>query len=140
LARSREAPVSASARPPAGFTRVFVYGTLRQGEGNHRLLLSARFVGEASTAAGFALYDLGAFPGLVHEGAGTVAGEVYDVDAETLAALDRLEGVPSFYRRERIELEGVGSTDAYTLTLRQVRGCDLIPSGDWKRRAGRVPV
>jgi gamma-glutamylaminecyclotransferase len=119
---------------------VFVYGTLRRGEGNHRLLAHAEYVGEARTVPGFALYDLGAFPGLVRDGAGTVVGEVYDVDAGTLAALDRLEGVPSFYRRERIELKGVGSTDAYTLTSRQVRGCDLIPSGDWKRRARRVPV
>jgi gamma-glutamylaminecyclotransferase len=119
---------------------VFVYGTLRRGEGNHRLLQGARFVGEACTVPGFALCDLGAFPGLVRDGAGTVAGELYDVDAATLAALDRLEGVPSFYRRERVELKGVGSTDAYTLTPRQVRGCDLIPSGDWKRWRRRVPV
>jgi gamma-glutamylaminecyclotransferase len=96
-------------------------------------------VGEARTVPGFALYDLGAFPGLVREGAGTVAGEVYDVDEATLAALDRLEGVPTFYRRERVELKGVGSTDAYTLAPRQVRGCELIPGGDWKRSRRRVP-
>jgi gamma-glutamylcyclotransferase (GGCT)/AIG2-like uncharacterized protein YtfP len=132
--------MSAPARPRAGLTRVFVYGTLRRGEGNHRLLLGARFVGEACTVQGFAMYNLGAFPGLVRASAGSVAGEVYDVDAATLAALDRLEGVPTFYRRERIELEGVGSADGYTLTSRQVRGCDLIPSGDWKRRRRRAPV
>ena len=73
-------------------TCVFVYGTLLAGEPNHRLLTGARLVAEARTKPAFELRDLGAFPGLVRGGQHAVAGEVYEVDVATLAALDRLEG------------------------------------------------
>jgi gamma-glutamylcyclotransferase (GGCT)/AIG2-like uncharacterized protein YtfP len=64
------------------------------GQGNHRLIANTRFLGAARTAAGFTLYDLGAFPGMVAEGSGAVEGEVYAIDDATLARLDRLEGHP----------------------------------------------
>ena len=74
-------------------TRVFVYGTLLAGEPNHRLLARARLVTEARTKPAFELRDLGSSPRLVRGGAHAVAGEVYEVDEATLAALDRLEGI-----------------------------------------------
>ena len=73
--------------------RVFVYGTLLGGGPNHRLLRRSRLVGEDTTADGFALHNLGPFPGMVRATAGHVRGEVYEVDDATLAALDRLECV-----------------------------------------------
>lgn len=78
---------------------VFVYGTLKRGHGNHRLLEAggARLLGTDSIK-GWSMHDLGAFPA-VAEGWDTVHGEVFEVDAETLARLDRLEGIPSFYQR-----------------------------------------
>ena len=50
--------------------KIFVYGTLMRGEGNHSLLSSesTQFLGEAITQRGFTLYDLGAFPGMVKGG------------------------------------------------------------------------
>jgi hypothetical protein len=44
--------------------------------------------------------------------------------------------MPSFYRRERVELKGVGSTDPYTLTFRQIRGCDWRQGAVASARAG----
>ncbi len=115
-------------------TRVFVYGTLLAGEGNHRLLASAKFVCDARTEPAFELRDLGAFPGLVRGGEHAVAGEVYEADAETLARLDRLEGHPRFYRRTRIALEGGTEVETYLLMPEQVEGRPVIVSGKWRSR------
>ena len=91
-------------------TAVFVYGTLKRGFPNHRLLARARPLGEARTRERFPLAVAGPWfvpvllrrPGEGHR----VRGELYAVDAETLAALDALEGVdePDGYERDRIEL------------------------------------
>jgi gamma-glutamylcyclotransferase (GGCT)/AIG2-like uncharacterized protein YtfP len=42
------------------------------------------------------MHDLGAFPAIVPGGATPIAGEVYELDADTLRALDHLEGYPQF--------------------------------------------
>jgi gamma-glutamylcyclotransferase (GGCT)/AIG2-like uncharacterized protein YtfP len=119
---------------------VLVYGSLLQGESNHRLLAGpgARLVmAEARTEPGYELRDLGGFPGMVRGGAGEVIGEVYEVDEATLAALDRLEGQPWFYTRTRIGLEDGSSVEAYLLSPEQALGRRVILSGDWRphRRA-----
>lgn len=87
---------------PATRTRVFVYGTLRRGEPNHHLLDARMLLRAGRTEPRFTLVSLGAFPAMIDGGETAVVGEVYDVDAVTLAALDRLEGHPRFYRRRPI--------------------------------------
>lgn len=114
--------------------RVFVYGTLLAGEANHWLLARARFVGEARTEPAFALYDLGAFPGLVPGGTHAVVGEVYEVDGPTLAALDQLEGHPHFYTRSPVTLEDGTVVETYLLAPEQVAGRPIIASGSWRTR------
>jgi gamma-glutamylcyclotransferase (GGCT)/AIG2-like uncharacterized protein YtfP len=82
---------------------VFVYGTLKRGGSNHPYLAGQRFLGPARTTAGFTLFSLGGFPGLVadatdHDG---VTGELWAVDAACLNRLDILEGVDEgLYARE----------------------------------------
>jgi gamma-glutamylaminecyclotransferase len=115
-------------------TRVFVYGTLLTGERNHHLLEGARRVAEARTQPAFTLHDFGPFPGLVAGGDHAVLGEVYEVDEPTLAALDRLEGHPSFYQRTSICLEDGRSVQAYVLRPDQVSHLPIIPSGSWRER------
>jgi gamma-glutamylcyclotransferase (GGCT)/AIG2-like uncharacterized protein YtfP len=116
--------------------RVFVYGTLLAGEPNHRLLARARRVCEASTGEGFALFDLGAFPGMVRaREASVVVGEVYEVDGPTLEALDRLEGHPRFYERTEITLASPAEGEpvwTYLLRPEQVAGRKRIESGSWR--------
>lgn len=126
--------MSAPERQQRATTRVFVYGTLLAGEGNHRLLATATLVGEARTEPVFELRDLGPFPGLVSGGAHAVAGEVYEVDEATLAALDRLEGHPRFYRRTRIALDDGAAVETYLLAPEQVEGRPVIASGNWRSR------
>jgi gamma-glutamylaminecyclotransferase len=122
--------------PPTGPTlaRVFVYGTLRAGERNHRLLEGAEFVGQARTAPCFRMVDLGSFPAIVGDGSTPIEGEVYDVDDAMLARLDELEGHPRFYTRTRIELDDGSEALAYLLRPTQVVGRPPIPSGNWLAR------
>jgi len=85
-------------------TNIFVYGTLRKGFGNNRLLKDSRFVGDAVTVRRYGMYASG-IP-YVHEDEAfcTVVGEVYEVDIDTLLKLDRLEGHPNFYRRKTVDV------------------------------------
>jgi gamma-glutamylaminecyclotransferase len=117
---------------------VFVYGTLRQEEVNHDLLVRARFVAEARTEPCFELFDLGPFPAMSADGETAVCGEVYAVDDATLARLDHLEGHPRFYQRTRIRLDGGQEVQTYLMDRARMRGCELIPSGDWRAHRARA--
>lgn len=79
-------------------TLVFVYGTLKRGYGNHRILKNSFFHGVYQTEPNFSLYD-GVFPYAFDKGGEEIRGELYDVDDETLHRLDMLEGVPYHYNR-----------------------------------------
>jgi gamma-glutamylcyclotransferase (GGCT)/AIG2-like uncharacterized protein YtfP len=81
--------------------KVFVYGTLQRGEGNHHLLADAEFLGAAVTVRRFGMTDVG-FPFMLREPAlARVCGELYDIgdDAECLYRLDRLEAEGRMYDR-----------------------------------------
>lgn len=120
--------------PPPSPTLVFVYGTLLQGEANHRVLRGAPCLGACRSEAAFTLHDLGPYPGLVAGGKQAVAGELYAVDAPTLAALDALEEHPEVYLRGPLRLEDGRVVASYFLRPDQVLGCPPIPSGDWRQR------
>ena len=62
--------------------RVFVYGTLLSGFGNHARLLAGRskMIGEAQTYAEYTMVSLGGFPGVIEGGDTSIQGEVYEVD------------------------------------------------------------
>lgn len=92
--------------------KVFVYGTLKHGYGNHGLLERATFIGNGETVAACRVYDAG-FPVLRERDKDNAArnakvrGEVYECDAETVHQLDRLEseGVMYHRRHKMIALE-----------------------------------
>ena len=78
-----------------GNVRIFVYGTLMKGEANHDLIMSdAKYEGKYRTENRWGLINIGAFPALVPHVL-EVEGEVYTIDVETLARIDRLEGYNS---------------------------------------------
>lgn len=86
-------------------TTVGVYGTLKQGHGNHRLLqhVERKAVGHVS---GHRLYQRG-IPFLVPDETSPyeVLVELYDVDDETLERLDMLEGHPRWYCRKELPVK-----------------------------------
>jgi gamma-glutamylcyclotransferase (GGCT)/AIG2-like uncharacterized protein YtfP len=111
---------------------IFVYGTLLSGEPNHRVLRGADRLRDARTAPQYSLHDLGAFPGLVCGGVTTVVGELYSVDATTLAELDRFEGTPRLYRRVAVQIADGATAHAYVMRAEQVASRPRIASGDWR--------
>jgi gamma-glutamylcyclotransferase (GGCT)/AIG2-like uncharacterized protein YtfP len=111
---------------------IFAYGTLQRGEINHRLLDGSRFLGEAATEPEFTLINMGAFPAMVEDGTTAVKGEVYQVDASTLAELDHLEGHPVFYRRRMITLADGRHAIAYVMPPERAAGRPVIEHGDWR--------
>lgn len=82
--------------------KVFVYGTLKQGHGNHRVLGDSPLLTTAKTSANYTMFNTGGFPAVIPEGTTTIQGEVYEVDETTFPRLDRLEGYPRMYDREVI--------------------------------------
>lgn len=111
--------------------RIFVYGTLKRGGENHSHLAGQIFLGEARTAAGFSLFALGDFPGMIalagdRDG---VSGEVWMADDTCLARLDELEGVAEgLYRREPILLLppfAAQSVEAYLYARSTAGHCHL---------------
>lgn len=110
-------------------TRLFVYGTLKRHGSNHRFLAGQHFIGTARTQAGFRLYDLGGYPGLVAtapgDGGRSIEGEVWEVDDDALARLDAFEGLDEgLYERVPVPLQApheAGRVEAY-LYLRSIAG------------------
>ena len=117
--------------------RIFVYGTLRAGYGNHqRLLRKAQGLDlKACTQPGFRMFSAGGFPMVaalpVEQGGGVVQGEVYEVDDATLLALDRLEGHPQWYRRTPVLLGNGMSAETYLMPLERCATYPVVASGDW---------
>jgi gamma-glutamylaminecyclotransferase len=121
-----------------GEQRVFVYGTLLSGEGNHRNLDGAKFLGEARTAALYTLVDLGYFPALLERGTTAVRGQVFLVDAKTLARLDWLEGHPRFYERVRVTLSDGDEVEGYVLAEGKATRAKFISTGCWRTHRQEV--
>lgn len=80
--------------------KVAVYGTLKRGFGNHRLLEKAEFIGVGDTLPFFDMISFGGYPGVI-SGTESIKVEVFEVsDQDTIDNLDFLEGHPSFFRRD----------------------------------------
>ena len=101
--------------------QVFVYGTLRQGKGNHYLLTGAETVSMNATTnkhylmtsrgIPYVIEDLPTHPNLDRDRLrrlyadikSKIQGEVYKVDHEIMFTLDNLEGHPHHYCRKIID-------------------------------------
>ncbi|MCI0558224.1 MAG: gamma-glutamylcyclotransferase [Nitrososphaera sp.] len=118
---------------------VFVYGTLKRGQNNSRILADSKFLKE-DTVPG-RLYFLGqrsfpyAIPALtstIFPGFPRIQGEVFEVNGKVLDLLDRLEGTPNHYERVLIKTDSGLSAWMYTPS-EQVRlyapWVHVIPSG-----------
>ena len=92
--------------------RVFVYGSLKEGFGNHSLLKDQKLLGTDTVTGKHRMVSLGWFPGVVKvdddDTEGAIHGELYEVDAEALDSLDVLEGHPTFYKREKVRTDTAG--------------------------------
>jgi len=123
---------------------VFVYGTLKKGYGNNRLLETSEFIGNAVTIKKFPMIgEGGAFPYMLDiEGDGfNVKGELWKVDEATLLySLDSLEGYPGHYVRKVIDV--ATTTDVYQAVAyfkADIRPSDKLEKyiSEWTRRDER---
>lgn len=109
--------------------KVFVYGTLKRGYNNHRLLAGrALFVGDDVIDGD--LFDLGPYPA-ARRGNGVIHGEVYMVGPNTLRSLDTLEGHPVYYKREPVRTR-MGGHEAWAYFMNDVpNAAQQLPEGSW---------
>jgi gamma-glutamylcyclotransferase (GGCT)/AIG2-like uncharacterized protein YtfP len=117
---------------------VFVYGTLRRGEANdiNRLLPAPRWLGQGVVTG--AMYDLGAYPGVVLGSGGVVLGEVYAIEPALERVLDEIEEVlpqpTGEYRKREVRVtlaERQLTCLVYEIHIDYAKGKRLIASGDW---------
>ncbi|MCF7687964.1 MAG: gamma-glutamylcyclotransferase [Cephaloticoccus sp.] len=86
---------------------IFVYGTLKRGGRYHSYLAGQQFLTTACTIAGHTLYQPADYPAMVLDDTDRkgVTGEVWQVNAACLQALDQLEGVHEhLYARKPVKL------------------------------------
>lgn len=97
--------------------RIVVYGSLREGMGNHPLLSmnNAQKLSSEVVSLPFEMIDLGGFPGLIRsDKVNHIEAEVYGVDEPTYKRVERLEGYPSFYDKHTVETTQ-GTAEVYVL-------------------------
>lgn len=123
-------------------TKVAVYGSLRDGMGNNRLLDGSVMLSRTRTKRPYKMYSLGGFPrvALNSEPVCPIVIEVYEVDDKTLDRLNSLEGYrgedgDNFYNRSEIETE-----DGQVALIYHIedggeyggnRSQEVVENGDW---------
>ncbi len=86
-------------------SKLFVYGTLKRGLGNNRLLVHTDFLGVATSIDRFNIYDCG-FPCAEFNPDGKhLKGEIYDLTEHDFYFTDMLESNGSLYQREIREFD-----------------------------------
>lgn len=92
---------------------MFVYGTLKRGCGNHRLMEGAEPLGEAEARGYTLVVDLLPYAVRAPEGC-RVEGELYAVSRRQLEAVDELELSAGYVRvRARVEVGGGRAVEAW---------------------------
>jgi len=94
---------------------LFVYGTLMSSNNSHDLLIDCKFCG-TGTLYGYALYDLGSYPGIVEDKEEQVKGELYCIPLDKLAEIDAYEAEGCLYKRSKVKISADqgGKIEAYT--------------------------
>ena len=129
--------------------RVFVYGSLIQGMGNHWLLKGsidkkfANLIGKAVTKNKFKMitFHEKCFPYVLFDSipiknaeSTEIIGEIYEVDDSTLKKLDNLESHPNWYKREMIQTS-IGNAWMYIMqdkeTINNFDKYLCVNNGDW---------
>lgn len=110
---------------------VAVYGSLREGLGNHRLIESCEKL-STERLHGFKMNDLGYFPAAfsTNNPEDSIVIEIYKVDEDqTKESLDALEGYRSgFYDRIKVS---TSKGDAWIYIMDENKSLKIVEEGDW---------
>lgn len=119
---------------------IMVYGSLKTGFSNNRILTDSKLVGEAETVEAYNMTAdhfpyVAKFPQFT-----TIKGEVWIVDNFTLHNLDILESHPSWYKREKVEVVVKGEKVKAWMYFNEVtKGKEHILDGIFKQnRTGNI--
>lgn len=113
------------------FRKVFVYGTLMNGESNHHYLQNSTCLGRA-TLKGYDMYDVGCYPAIT-PGDNLIIGEIYQVPKEDITSIDMLEGEGTLYVKKCetvTDAEGKTSFALVYVYIEDISGLEKIPA--WK--------
>ena len=96
--------------------KIFVYGTLKQHQPNFGIIKGGIFcgVGKLGKGNGYRMVSLGAFPALIpasYDQSQVIHGEIWDIDEEQFKNVEYLEGYPTFYDRERLNVKDSQNND-----------------------------
>lgn len=121
--------------------KVFVYGTLMRGFGNHVLMDGSPLLGEGKTTELFTMHAIG-FPFIsrLTDFPVQVEGEVYEVEENIVERnLDPLEGHPNWYCREEIEIvmKDTGEKIAAWAYINPAPHGVIVESGSFRAHTGR---
>lgn len=120
--------------------RVFVYGTLKKDCGNYSLMqhIKAKFLGYDYMRLPARMVSMGGFPAVCHSPSDNprrIYGQVFEIEPDALASLDRLEGHPRWYRREKLTT-GLGEFRAWIYLMPEktlIRKQDnVVPESMWR--------
>lgn len=107
-----------------------VYGTLKRGKSNHRVIERGCVYHGTTWVEGWTMYNLGAYPAVVQDtGDGAISVELFGVP--DLAATDRLEGYPGYYNRKQIDTP-LGKAWIYYMDVGHLSGVPIVPHGVWE--------
>lgn len=116
---------------------IAVYGSLRNGMGNSRLLVDSVFIGTGWVSSYVMQAYCSGFPACYrtneYDEDSKVFVEVYKVEPNIAVGLDRLEGYPVFYNREIVEVSGIEVDDVIWMYYIEGECPDsgIVPGGDW---------
>lgn len=116
-----------------------VYGTLRKGCGNHRVMGSSELLGTVVTNPSFTMFNNGGFPFVFPSGETPITLEIYNVsDQGTLRDIYGLEGYTgernhprNWYDTVDVETE-FGTAEIFV--CKNPPNLPVVASGDWTKR------
>lgn len=125
--------------------RLFVYGSLREGEYNHGRFGPQKNLGLYISPPQYLLIDLGAYPAMVQKQnatGGGVIGEIHEITPDMLPWFDRMEYGAGYHRAvdRFMPLSKKGQdiiAEVYIQPWMHWMEKRIIPSGDWKAHRKR---
>lgn len=96
-------------------TILFLYGSLKRGERNHRLVADQQYLGEAVTEPRYRIVAVGYYGGLVEDAETGLAvrGELWAVSRCCLLELDDFEGGEGGWVRRPVAVAGRDGVESY---------------------------
>lgn len=109
---------------------IAVYGSLRKGLHNHRVLRNSKLLSTEVVNIPWRMISLQSYPGLVPSIENkNIVVELYEVSDDVYKNVEFLEGYPSYYQKAIISTS-LGEVEVYVLE-QGYANYPLVENGDW---------